>query len=79
VDDEVRYEVKLANGDVELADSLWGARHIVAQRAAFAPDPLRPTSVLPATISALGRKYFGGRAFVEQLTSVSELSAQPPE
>jgi len=42
VADEVRYEIKLANGDVEVADSLWGARHIVARRAAFAPDPLRP-------------------------------------
>jgi hypothetical protein len=74
-----RYEVKLANGDVELADSLWGARHIVAQRAAFAPDPLRPTTVLPATISKLGKQYFGGRTFVEQLTSVSELSALPSD
>jgi len=79
VPDEVRYEVKLANGDVELADSLWGARHIVARRTAFAPDPLRPTSVLPATISALGKQYFGGRVFVETLSTVAEVSAPPPE
>jgi hypothetical protein len=75
MDEEVRYEVKLANGDVEIADSLWAARHVIAQRAAFAPDPLRPTSVLPATISALGKKYFGGRTFVETISTVSELSA----
>jgi hypothetical protein len=30
------FEVKLANGEVETADSLWGARHALARRAAFA-------------------------------------------
>jgi len=74
VADEVRYEVKLANGEVEVADSLWGARHIVARRVSFARDPLRPTDVLPASIFAIGRKYFGGRSFVEELRTVSELS-----
>jgi len=38
-----------------------------------------PTSVLPATISALGKQYFGGRVFVETLSTVAELSALPPE
>ena len=76
--EEERYEVKLANGEVELADSLWGARHVVARRAAFAPDPLRPTTVLPATISRLGRQYFGGRVYVETVGTVAELSELPP-
>jgi hypothetical protein len=35
--------------------------------------------VLPATISKLGKQYFGGRVFVETLSAVSELSALPPE
>jgi hypothetical protein len=74
--DAIQYEVKLANGDVEVADSLWGARHIVARRAAFAPDPVRPTTVLPATISKLGKQFFGGRAFVERIEAVSELSTE---
>jgi len=79
VEEGVRYEVKLANGEVELADSLWGARHIVQQRVAFAPDPTRPWSVLPVTISKVGKQFFGGRVFVETLSTVSELSALPPE
>jgi hypothetical protein len=74
-DEEIRYEVKLANGDVEVADSLWGARHLLAQRVAFAPDPTRPSTVLPATVSKLGRQFFGGRVFVETITTVAELSA----
>jgi hypothetical protein len=78
-DDGVRYEVKLASGDVEIADSLWGARHIVAQRIAFAPDPTRPTTVLPVTISKLGKQFFGGRVFVETIATAAELSALPPE
>jgi hypothetical protein len=78
-DGDVRYEVKLANGEVEIADSLWGARHLVAQRVAFAPDPTRPTSVLPVTISKLGKQFFGGRVFVETIATAAELSAIPPE
>ena len=70
-----RFEVKLANGDVEIADSLWGARHVIAQRTAFARDPMNPTDVLPATISAVGKQYFGGRIFLETISSVDELSA----
>ena len=77
--DDVRYEVKLANGEVEIADSLWGARHVLARRVAFAPDPTRPASVLPATISKLGRQFFGGRVFVETIATAAELSALPPE
>jgi hypothetical protein len=76
VADEIRYEVRLANGEVEVADSLWGARHVIARRASFARDPLRPTDVLPATIYALGEKYFGGRSFVDEFRTVSELSPE---
>ena len=78
-DEDVRYEVKLANGDVEIADSLWGARHLVSQRVAFAPDPTRPSGVLPVTISKLGKQFFGGRVFVETIATAAELSAIPPE
>ena len=78
-EDDVRYEVKLANGDVEIADSLWGARHVVAQRVAFAPDPTRPTTVLPVTISKLGKQLFGGRVFVETIATAAELSALSTE
>ena len=74
--DETRYEVKLANGEVEIADSLWGARHVLARRAAFDKDPLRPVNVLPGTISKLGKQYFGGRVFVETVSTVAELSPQ---
>jgi hypothetical protein len=74
--DEPTYEVKLANGEVETAESLWAARHVLARRAAFSADPLRPTDVLPATISALGRQYFGGRVLVETISSVAELSPE---
>jgi hypothetical protein len=74
-DEDIRYEVKLANGDVEVADSLWGARHILAQRVAFAPDPTRPSTVLPATISKLGKQFFGGRVFVETITTAAELTS----
>ena len=69
-----RYEVLLANGDVELADSLWGAHHVIARRAAFDADPLKPRNVLPARISKLGKQYFGGRVFVEEILSLKELS-----
>src|SRR5262249_38996875 len=57
----------------------WGARHVIARRVSFARDPLRPTDVLPATIFALGEKYFGGRSFVEELRTASELSPESGE
>ena len=69
------YEVKLANGETEAADSLWGARHVVARRAAFDANPLRPVNVLPAEIWKVGANVFGGRVFVETIGSVAELSA----
>jgi hypothetical protein len=78
VADDAQYEVRLANGEVEVADSLWGAHHAIARRAAFEVDPLDPRNVLPARISKLGRQYFGGRAFVEEIRSVAELSSDSP-
>ena len=78
-DEDTRYEVKLANGEREIADSLWGAHHAIARRAAFDTDPLRPTNVLPARIYQLGSQYFGGRTFAEEIVSVKELTPNPPE
>jgi hypothetical protein len=78
VADETQYEVQLANGDREVAASLWAAHHAVARRAAFDADPLRPVNVLPARIYKLGPQFFGGRVFHEEITSVSELSPSPP-
>jgi hypothetical protein len=75
VDDAIAYEVRLANGETESAESLWGARHVVARRAAFDADPLRPVNVLPAEIWKVGANVFGGRVFVETIRSVGELSA----
>jgi hypothetical protein len=71
---EISFEVRLANGDVERADSLWGVRHIVARRAAFDTDPTRPVNVLPAEIWKLDPSKFGGRSYVETINSVAELS-----
>jgi hypothetical protein len=73
-----RYEVQLANGDREITDSLWAAHHVIARRAAFDADPLRPRNVLPARIYKLGKQYFGGRVFAEEILSVRELSPEPP-
>ncbi len=73
-----QHEVRLANGDVEIADSLWGAHHVIARCAAFDADPLKPRNVLPARISRLGKQYFGGRVFVEEILSLKELSANEP-
>ena len=78
-DEKTRYEVKLANGETEIADSLWGAHHAIARRAAFDRDPLRPTNVLPARIYKLGPQFFGGRTFAEEIVSVSELTPAPPD
>ncbi|HWB22737.1 MAG TPA: hypothetical protein VG652_07595 [Gaiellaceae bacterium] len=74
--DQERYEARLANGDVEVADSLWGARHHIARRAAFDENPLQPRNVLPAEIWKTGSQLFGGRAFVEKIFTVGELSTQ---
>ncbi len=71
---ETQFEVRLANGDVEIAESLWGARHIVARRVAFDDDPLDPRNVLPAEISKTGKNLFGGRVFVERISTAAELS-----
>jgi hypothetical protein len=78
MDDGTRYEVQLANGEHEEADSLWAAHHVIARRAAFDVDPLRPRNVLPARIFKLGRQYFGGRVFAEEILTVAELNPTPP-
>jgi len=70
----IGFEVRLANGEKEVADSLWGARHILARRAAFDTDPLRPVNVLPAEIWKLDPSKFGGRVYVETIKAVAELS-----
>jgi hypothetical protein len=72
---ETEYEARLANGESERTGSLWGARHIVARRVAFDTDPLNPRNVLPAEIWKLDRAVFGGRVFVEQISSPAELGA----
>jgi hypothetical protein len=74
--DAAQFEVRLANGEVETAESLWGARHIIARRAAFDDDPLNPRNVLPAEISKTGKNLFGGRVFVETISTVAELSTE---
>jgi hypothetical protein len=74
VADEERYEARLANGDIEVAGSLWGARHHIARRAAFDDDPLHPRNILPAEIWKTGSHLFGGKAFVEKIFTVGELS-----
>ena len=71
--DAPRYEVRLRDGQTEIADSLWGARHVVARRAAFDEDPTRPVNVLPAEIWKLDPATFGGRTFVETINTVAEL------
>jgi hypothetical protein len=71
---DTHYEVKLANGEVEVAESIWGARHIIARRVAFDRDPLNPLNVLPAEIWRTGRHLYGGRVFVERIYATSELS-----
>jgi hypothetical protein len=68
------FEVKLANGETETADSLWGARHVVARRVAFDTDPTRPVNALPAEIWRTGANVFGGRVYVETISTVAELS-----
>jgi hypothetical protein len=74
----VRYEVRLASGRKETADSLWGARHLVARDVAFDNDPTRPVNVLPAEIWKLDPTKFGGRAYVETISTVGELSGLEP-
>ena len=72
---EIQFEARLASGEVEVAESLWGARHIVARRVAFDDDPLNPRNVLPAEIWKTGPNLFGGGTFVEKIFTASELSA----
>jgi hypothetical protein len=79
VGDAERYEVQLASGETEVADSLWGARHVVARRVAFASDPADPAEILPARIYRLGRQYFGGRTFAEEIRTANELTAVSSE
>ena len=57
-----------------MAESLWGARHIIARHVAFDNDPLNPGNVLPAEIWKTGRNLFGGRVFVEKIFTAAELS-----
>jgi hypothetical protein len=68
-------EVRLAGGTVEVADSLWCARHLIARAVAFDTDPTRPWNVLPAEIWRRDTSLFGGRAFVETISTVAELSS----
>jgi hypothetical protein len=70
-----KFEIRLADGAVEVADSLWAARHIIARRVAFADDPSNPRNVLPAKIWKKAPNLFGGRAFVEEIQTAAELSA----
>lgn len=72
---EERFEARLANGEVEVADSLWGARHHIARRVAFDDDPVNPRNILPAEIWKTGPQLFGGRAFVEKIFTAAELSS----
>jgi hypothetical protein len=74
----MQFEARLANGESEVAESLWGARHIIARRVAFANDPLNPYNVLPAEIWQTDRNLFGGRAFVEKIFTAAELSTNEP-
>jgi hypothetical protein len=69
------FEIRLADAAVEVADSLWAARHIIARRVAFAEDPSKPRDVLPAKIWKKDPSLFGGRAFVEEIRTAAELSA----
>ncbi len=71
---EIQFEARLASGKVEIAESLWGARHIIARHVAFDTDPLNPKNVLPAEIWKKGPNLFGGRAFVEKIFTAADLS-----
>ena len=71
---ETQFEARLANGEVEVAESLWGARHVIARRVAFDDDPLNPKNILPAEIWKTGPNLFGGRVFVEKIFTAAELS-----
>jgi hypothetical protein len=75
VSEGTTFEVRLANGETEQADSLWGARHAIARRAAFDTDPLHPRNVLPAEVWKAGPNVFGRGIFVERVQTAAELSA----
>jgi hypothetical protein len=72
-DETGEFEIRLANGDVERAASLWGARHMIARRVAFDTNPVDPRNVLPAEIWKKG-SGFGGRSYVETIHTAAELS-----
>jgi hypothetical protein len=72
------FEIRLANGDVEHAGSLWGARHVIARRVAFDTNPIDPRNVLPAEIWKKGAG-FGGRSYVETIYTAAELSTHESE
>ena len=38
-------------------------------------DPLHPRNVLPARIYKLGKQYFGGRVFAEEILSLRDLDS----
>jgi hypothetical protein len=42
---------------------------------AFDTDPTRPVNVLPAEIWRTGGNVFGGRVYVETISTAAELSA----
>ena len=76
--DDVRYEVKLADGEVE-SPTRSGARG-TSWRVASRSLPIRrgrrrgPRDDLEAR-----QAVFGGRVFVETIATAAELSALPPE
>lgn len=71
---ETGFEIRLANGELETAESLWAARHAIARRIAFTRDPTNPREILPAAIWKTGPSLFGGRVFVEEICTAAELS-----
>jgi hypothetical protein len=71
---ETGFEIRLANGELETAESLWAARHAVARHVAFTRDPTNPREILPAAIWKTGPRLCGGRVFVEEIRAAAELS-----
>ena len=74
VSEPTSFAVRYADGSVEQADSLWGARHLIARRVAFAANPVDPRDVLPAQIFEQGRHLFGGRVVIERIETAAELT-----
>lgn len=69
------FQVRLASGEAIVGRSLWEARHLIAQRVAFDPNPLDPRGVLPAEVWRVDAKVFGGRVYVETISTAAQLSA----